>query len=71
MNYKQPKFRTVSGDLTAYALACGYVQVAANGWTLYKDGCYHIHRSVTEWITVDSLVKAKAIFKAKAKEKGN
>ena len=71
MKYKEPKFRTVRGDLTAYALACGYVQKSRNGWTLYKDGCYHIHRSVDEWLTVSNLTQARLIFRAKSKEKGN
>lgn len=42
------KFRLVNGDLSAYALACGYVQTSTeypNGdtVTMRHDGCYHVH----------------------------
>ena len=61
--YKEPKFHNKDGSLTAYSLACGYVQILGDGWKLYKDGCYHLQRSNTEWHTFSSLTKARKTYK--------
>jgi hypothetical protein len=42
-----PVFKTKSGQLTPYALACGYIeQVEENEvrTTLWKEGCYHVRQ---------------------------
>lgn len=39
------KFKNADGSLTAYALACGYIQQKQAGplkAELYHDGCYHV-----------------------------
>lgn len=61
MIYKEPKFINKDGSLTAYSLACGYVQDLGNEWKLYKDGCYHVHRTVNEWHTFASLTEARKV----------
>jgi hypothetical protein len=63
MRYPEPKFKNKDGSLTAYSFACGYVQDIGNGWQLYKDGCYHLQRSNTEWLTFGSLTEARRIAK--------
>lgn len=67
MEYPTPKFINKDGSLTAYSLACGYVQHLGNGWKLYQDGCYHVHRSVNEWHTFSKLTEARK-FATKLKE---
>jgi hypothetical protein len=59
MKYPEPKFINKDGSLTAYSLACGYVQDIGNGWKLYKDGCYHVHKDVNNWLTFASLTEAR------------
>lgn len=62
--YKDPKFYTTTGKLTAYALACGYVEVYENGWKLFRDGCYHLRRSRNygEWLTFATLKEAQKAY---------
>ncbi|WGH20869.1 hypothetical protein QLT00_gp86 [Gordonia phage Commandaria] len=55
MTTTTPKFRRADGQLTAYALGCGYCQTyavdgatdyygtTADAVTLRRDGCYHVH----------------------------
>lgn len=71
-----PKFRTKSGDLTAYAFACGYVQFASidgteiskwdNGKELYQDGNFHVKRYKNGhrilWETRDTLKEARDLY---------
>jgi hypothetical protein len=61
--YPKPKFYNLDGRLTAYSLACGYIQDMSNGWKLYKDRCYHLQRSNSEWLTFTSLTKARKMAK--------
>jgi hypothetical protein len=68
MNYPEPKFHNKDGSLTAYALACGYVQVLEEGWQLFQDGCYHLRRSNEEWLTFSSLTQARQAYKLIKKE---
>lgn len=55
------KFYTANGKLSAYAFACGYIQ-KNNGWSLFKDGCWHVRRSNTEWLTFSTLTEARRKF---------
>lgn len=68
MKYPEPKFHNKDGSLTAYALACGYVQTLGNGWKLFQDGCYHLRRSNEEWLTFSSLTQARQAYKLIKKE---
>ena len=68
MNYPEPKFQNKDGSLTAYSLACGYVQTLENGWQLFQDGCYHLRRSSEEWLTFESLTQARQAYKLIKKE---
>jgi hypothetical protein len=63
------EIRNKDGHLSAYGLACGYIQTAANGWQLFHDGCYHVRRSAEEWLTFSSLTKARKTFKQLAMNK--
>jgi hypothetical protein len=59
-------FYTKTGLLNAYALACGYVEVR-NGWRLYKDGCYHVHKDVDNWLTFGTLTEARKVWRKLSK----
>jgi hypothetical protein len=63
MQYKEPKFINKDGSLTAYSLACGYVQVLEDNWKLYQDGCYHLHKDVNNWLTFSKLTDARKAAK--------
>lgn len=60
---RDPRFFTQAGQLSAYAYACGYVQLMGNGWKLFKDGCYHLRRSRAEWHTFATLAEAYAAMR--------
>ena len=68
MEYPEPKFVNKDGTLTAYSLACGYVQALEDGWELFQDGCYHLRRSSEEWLTFSSLTKARQTYKTIRRE---
>jgi hypothetical protein len=63
MLYPEPKFKNKDGSLTAYSLACGYVETLANDWQLFKDGCYHLRRTNEEWLTFAKLTDARNAYK--------
>jgi hypothetical protein len=53
------QFHLKSGELTEYALACGYVQLYGE-FRLYRDGCYHVaHPDTGFWETFSSLTEAR------------
>jgi hypothetical protein len=57
----KPIFYNQNGTLTAYALACGYVET--NGTIrLYKDGCYHVRDGSTIWETFGLLTDARKFY---------
>lgn len=61
------KFKNKSGTLTAYAFACGYIEVAKNGTKLFMEhNHYHVRKDHKHWYTFDSdrLTKARACFRA-------
>lgn len=78
-----PVFLNKRKMLTAYALACGYMEVSKDYrerggqpdiW-MHKDGCYHIQGYSSDkgrlfWETCDTLPEARKIFFAKLKEYG-
>lgn len=74
-----PKFRTVKGDLTAYAFACGYKQWASqdgtelghwdNGKEMYLDGGMFQVRQFTKgitalWESVYTLAEARKLYRS-------
>ena len=68
MIYPEPKFHNKDGSLTAYSLACGYVEILGDGWQLFQDGCYHLRRSNQEWLTFSKLTEARKAYAAIKKE---
>ena len=68
----QTKFRNATGQLTAYALGCGYKERKLDGPVeveLYcEHGCYHIRGFDTEtrhrlfWESTNNLAQARAFF---------
>lgn len=71
------KFHLKNGDLSAYAFACGYIQVHKINeieTTLYHDGCFHVrtndfneHKRI-KWESYSSLVEARNEYKEQCKE---
>jgi hypothetical protein len=62
-------FYTISGDLTPYAFACGYIQRFGE-FMLYKDGCFHVQSPDGRiWETFATLTEARRA--AKKLMKGN
>jgi len=56
---KEMQFHDKKGNLTNYALACGYVQ-DENGWRLYKEGnCFHVRKAFDQWESFDTLTEAR------------
>jgi hypothetical protein len=68
MIYPEPQFYNIDGSLTAYSLACGYVQDIGNGWKLYRDGCYHLHKDIDNWLTFSKLTDARKAARLIIKE---
>ena len=69
----KPKFYNKNGTLTAYALACGYIEELGE-WQLYRDGCFHVRKSgfylgngSVEWHTFSTLTEARQALKKLAK----
>jgi len=66
------KFRTSTGRLTAYSLACGYIEQKLTGndvqTTLWHEGTYHVRQhdhAVGErrfWECFDTLAEARNCF---------
>ena len=54
--FSEPKFYNNNGELTAYALACGYIEIAgdyklnSHSWAIlyHEHGHYHVKYSVNE-----------------------
>lgn len=79
-------FRTKKGDLTRYALACGYVQRRSNEFggndedhksvQLYMDGSvihvrvYRREDNRREVFSTNNLTEARRVFRQKCKEFG-
>lgn len=75
---KDPKFYNINGNLTAYALACGYIQFASidgsekerwnNGKELYMDGNFHVKKykdgKRVLWESYDTLSEAREVYNA-------
>lgn len=55
------KLKTKNGKLTAYGFSCGYLE-HTNGWTIYKDGIYHV-QNATEWLSFATLAEARKATK--------
>jgi len=66
------EFYTLSGELTPYALACGYVQTYGEHVRLFEDGCFHVQGG-GEWETFSTLTEARRAAKQLNKKlsKGN
>lgn len=73
VTYRNPKFFNVHGRLTAYALACGYIEqrdINDKVTTLWHEGgpCYHVrqHDFKTNtrvfWDSFESLPAARARY---------
>ncbi len=75
MNMNEPKFYNNNGDLTAYALACGYIETAGayhsgTYWAMlyHEHGHYHVKYSLgekvgyTERWDFTTLAKARKYF---------
>jgi len=63
------RFATKRGQLTAYALACGYIQ-RRGPWKLYREhGVYHVkgfapeHPGQLYWDTARTLTEARKILR--------
>lgn len=81
---QQTKFRTKDGQLTVYALACGYVQTKCTreGYdvSLWHEGgpCYHVQaidnstpRKRLFWFSTWSLKEARRVYKTVQQPKGD
>ena len=68
MIYPEPKFIKKDGSLTAYSLACGYVETLGDGWQLFQDGCYHLRRSNEDWLTFSTITQARKAYAKIKKE---
>jgi hypothetical protein len=71
------KFYNKNGSLTAYSLACGYIEKKEKNnvtLTLWKEGCYHVRKhnhffgKRIFWQSFNSLTKARQFFKENWKE---
>jgi hypothetical protein len=68
------KFKTKSGRLTPYALACGYIEtkeVSGVTFSLFLDGCKHVQARSNEkgrflWECFDTLTQARKFFDSQA-----
>ena len=70
------KFKTKSGRLTPYALACGYIetkQVGAATLSLFFDGCTHVQARSEDkgrflWECFDTITQGRRFFDAQAQQ---
>ncbi len=77
MRNTDPKFRLKNGELSAYALLCGYLQkqeINNVETTLYHEGCFHVrshnfveHKRI-KWESFNSLVEARKEYRKQCKE---
>ena len=80
---KKTRFRNADGSLTAYAFACGYVEVFGDKHQhstkyveLYKDGCWHVRYYIRGdfrgmkfvWKSFSKLGDARKHYKERIKE---
>ena len=65
------KFYNKDGTLTAYALACGYIETSEKNdikITLWKEGCFHVRKHDFNkgirifWKSFDNLTSARKFF---------
>lgn len=67
------RFRNKNGDLSVYALACGYLQVREKGgieYRLWHEGaCFHVRAVNSEtrerifWYSTEKLGAARKVFR--------
>lgn len=76
MEQLTPKFRTIKGNLTPYAFACGYIQWASidgkeiskweNGKELFLDGNYQVKKykdgDRVLWESFETLTEARQVY---------
>lgn len=55
---KPAEFYTLTGKLTAYAFACGYVERIGE-FRLYRDGVYHLQNEAGFWESFATLTEAR------------
>jgi hypothetical protein len=75
--YTEPKFYEANGELTRYAMACGYIMRTERGadsvefWM--EHNTYHVRHHSTEtgrvfWSVFDTIGKARRCYRKTAKK---